>query len=104
MKNIEKWPTHFSVVKVVDSFLSKLLKIYLIVGILNAKQLDQASSDIDVHAKVQIDEDRFVIASLSSQERLEAILELYRDRAKHWRGQYQAMSKALVAACEGALR
>lgn len=104
MKNIEKWPTHFSVVKVVDSFLSKLLKIYLIVGILNQSQLDQAISDIDIHAKTQIDEDRFVIASLVSRERLEAILEQYRERALRWRGQYQAMSKALVAACEEALR
>ena len=104
MKSTEKWPTHFSMVKVIDSFLSELLNIYLIVGILNQSQLDQVGSDIDLHAKVQIDEDRFVIASLASQERLEAILEQYRECALRWRGQYQAMSKALVAACEGALR
>ena len=103
MKNVEKWPTHFSVVKVVDSFLSKLLNIYLVVGVVNEKQLNEASKDIDLHARMQIDEDRFVIASLVNQDRLDGVLARYRERASRWRGQYQAMSKALVAACEEVL-
>ena len=103
MKNEEKWPTYFHVVKIVDSVLSKILNIYLIVGVVNKKQLDEGAHDIDLHARVPIGEDRFVIASLVDQDRLNLILERYRERASRWRGQYQAMSKALVVACEEAL-
>ena len=102
MKNIEKWPTLFRVVKIVDSVLSKILNIFLLVGVVNENQLNGAK-DIDLHVSVQIEEDRFVLASLVNEDRLGEILERYRSSVLRWRGQYQAMSKALVAACEEAL-
>ena len=103
MRNIERWPTFFRVVQIVDSFLSKLLNIYLIVGVVNENQLNEVGNDIDLHVKLEIEADKYVIASLTTEERLGDILGQYRSRAAHWRGQYQAMSKALVAACEAVL-
>ena len=103
MQNANKWPTFFQVVKVVDGVISKVLTIFLIVGVVNEKQAKEASKVFDLHAKIEIETDRFVIASLVNEEKLKEIVKVFNPRAKEWRGQYQALSKEIVKACKDVL-
>lgn len=52
----------------------------------------------------QVDKDKFVLLGVMNRKQLEAMLwrleEEYEDKARQWRGQYQALAKAIVEALE----
>lgn len=52
----------------------------------------------------QVDKDKFVLLGVMNKKQLEAMLwrleEEYESRSRQWRGQYQALAKAIVRARE----
>jgi hypothetical protein len=52
----------------------------------------------------QVDKDKFVLLGVMNKKQLEAMLwrleEEYESKSRQWRGQYQALAKAIVAARE----
>jgi hypothetical protein len=52
----------------------------------------------------QVDKDKFVLLGVMNKKQLEAILwrleEEYESKSRQWRGQYQALAKAIVEARE----
>jgi hypothetical protein len=52
----------------------------------------------------QVDKDKFVLLGVMNRKQLEAMLwrleEEYDDKSRHWRGQYQALAKAIMEARE----
>ena len=105
MKATEKWPTFFRVEQISDSVLSQAFSVYLIVGVVNPSQLQQVHRELDPRAttEIKIEEGKFVVASLVTKERLEEIRQVFKPRAKSWRGQYYALANEIVSACESAL-
>lgn len=103
MKNEEKWPTKFEVVKICDSILGDILSIYLIVCVVNDLQMDTASKVINFLISLPIVNGQKVGVSIVTQTKLEQIRDAFTPRSKRWRGQYQSLSKAVVSACEKAI-
>lgn len=52
----------------------------------------------------QVDKDKFVVLGVMNRKQLQAMLGRleaeYEDKARQWRGQYQALAKAIVEARE----
>ena len=52
----------------------------------------------------QVDKDKFVVLGVMNKKQLEALLwrleEEYESKSRQWRGQYQALAKAIVEARE----
>jgi len=106
MKNDEKWPARFEVVRISESLLSEVFNIYLVVCVANKAQTDTASEVINFLVRIPLDDDKegqAVSASLVTEKKLISIKQAFTPRSKSWRGQYQAISKFIVAACEKAL-
>jgi len=106
MKNDEKWPARFEIVRISESLLSEIFNIYLVVCVANKAQTDTAAEVINFLVRIPLDDDKegqSVSASLVTEKKLISIKQAFTPRAKGWRGQYQAISKFIVAACEKAL-
>jgi hypothetical protein len=106
MKSVEKWPARFEIVKISESLLSEVLNIFLIICVANKAQTDTASEVINFLVRIPIADDKegqLVSASLVTENKLISIKQAFTPRSKSWRGQYQVISKFIVAACEKAL-
>jgi len=105
MKATERWPTYFQVERISGSVLGQAFNVYLIVGVVNASQLPEVCKVLEPRAptEIKIEEGKFVVASLVTEEQLGRIHQVFRPRAKGWRGQYYALAKAIVSACESVL-
>ncbi len=54
---------------------------------------------------IRVDKDRYILLGSFNKKQLETLMqglnESYQERATGWRGQYQALAKAIVAAYDG---
>jgi hypothetical protein len=103
MKNEDKWPVCFEIVPFSNSILGEVFNLYFITCIANKEQLDTVAEVILFQAKVPIDGDRFVGTGLYTTKNIQSLLDYFNPRSKEWRGQYQAISKKVVSACNAVL-
>jgi hypothetical protein len=104
MKNDEKYPVIFEIAQYSDSILGDTLNLYFVTCVANKLQIDTLAEAIKIQNTVKIDDDEFVVTGLYTQQKIEHLLAYFNKRAKEWRGQYQSISKAVVAACNTALK
>ena len=98
MKSKDKWPVVFQITLITESLRNESLTTYLVVGIMNYKQVDTMAELINLHANFQVDEDKYVIAVLLTQDQLKALYVKFEPLSRSWRGQYQSLTKAFVKA------
>jgi hypothetical protein len=69
-----------------------------------AKKVKTAKDYPTLFQITQVDKDKFVLLGVLTKKQLEAMLwrleEEYEPKAKQWRGQYQALARAIVKARE----
>jgi hypothetical protein len=104
MKNDEKYPAIFEIAQYSDSVLGDVFNLYFITCVSNKLQIDTLAEAIKLQNTVKIDDDKFVVTGLYTQQNIEHLLVYFSKPAKKWRGQYQPISKSVVAACKAALK
>lgn len=104
MKNDEKYPVIFEITQYSDSLLGDVFNLFFITCVANKLQVDTLAGAIKLQNIIEIDDDKFVVTGLYTQQKIEHLLGYFNQRAKEWRGQYQSISKAVVTACNNALK
>lgn len=104
MKNDEKYPVIFEISQYSNSVLEDVFNLYFVTCVANKLQVDTLAGAIKLQNTVQIDDNKFVVTGLYTQQKIEHLLSYFNQRAKEWRGQYQSVSKAVVTACNNALK
>lgn len=96
MKSKENWPVilHLSILS--ESTINNSLTTILIVGVMNGNQVATMEKRISLQTCLQIDSDKYVIASVVTQDQLESLYQLFEPLSRRWRGQYQSLTKAFV--------
>lgn len=104
MKNDEKYPVIFEINQYSDSILGEVFNLYFVTCVANKQQVETLAGAIKIQNTVEIGDDQFVVTGLYTPQKINHLLEYFNQRAKEWRGQYQSISKAVVAACNHALK
>lgn len=98
MKNTEKWPVVFQVTRLPNSLLNKLPNGYLIAGVVNRNQKASVTWRFPLQSDAEIEEDRYIITLLLDADGIERLYNTFEPLSRSWRGQYQSLAKAIVAA------
>ena len=96
MKSTERWPVIIHLSNLSESTVNNSLTTILIVGVMNGNQVATIEEHISLHTNLQIDRDKFVIASVVTQNQLESLFQIFEPLSKRWRGQYQSLTKGFV--------
>ena len=49
---------------------------------------------------LEVDDDEFIIIGVVNKKQLDTIFDEFEPYSRSWRGQYQALARAIVKACE----
>ena len=98
MKNAEKWPTVFQAIRLPDNLLTRLPTGYLVIGLVNQNQKESVVYRFSLQSEDKVEDDRYIITLLIDQDGLEQLYNTFEPFSRSWRGQYQALAKAVVAA------
>ena len=70
----------------------------ILVGVLNESQLDTLGQECQFTSKTSLDEGETLVVGVISPTELERLCQIFEPRSRKWRGQYQALAKAIVSA------
>jgi hypothetical protein len=98
--SIEKWPTVFNIVNVASSVLGEQFILYFVTSVSTKDQAEEVKKVIPILSETAIEADKVVLTTLIHKGQLKLLYETFAPRAKEWRGQYYALSQAIVEACK----
>lgn len=75
---------------------------FIVMGALNNEQVKTLceSGQYHVQSKIHLDESMSLVVGLMGREQLDELYRIFEGRSRRWRGQYQALAKAIVDAYE----
>ena len=96
--SFEKFPAEIKIEKVSSSILGQEFNLYFVSGWMDKNQLETIQKRMPVLSTFQVDDDKWVIATLINQQQLEKVYEVFTQLAKEWRGAYYVITNKFVQA------
>lgn len=98
--SFEKWPAEIRISMVVSSVLDREMSLYFVTGLMNKKQYTTLKEKMPIMSDFQVDDKRWVVATLLTHQQLSDAYNAYTSLAKTWRGQYYVITNKFVSACK----